>query len=75
MHASETRSCRQICTASLYIYMYINCMHVPWLEKLELCNVLIAGRSNQKHIYIYIYIVYISVFYVAFRAPIVLLRA
>jgi len=59
----------------IYIYMYINCMHVPWLEKLELCNVLIAGRSNQKHIYIYIYIVYISVFYVAFRAPIVLLRA
>ena len=31
MHASETRSCRQIYTASIYIYMhvYINCLHVP----------------------------------------------
>ena len=26
--------------------MYINFMHLPWLEKLELCNVFIAKRSN-----------------------------
>ena len=32
----------------MYLYMYINCicMHVPWLEELELCNVLIAKHSN-----------------------------
>ena len=35
MHASETRSCRQIYTASIYIYIYIyiyvyiNCLYVP----------------------------------------------
>ena len=32
MHASEIRSCRQIYTASIYIYICISivCMHVPY---------------------------------------------
>ena len=35
MHASETRSCRQIYTASIYIYMYISivCMYHAWARE------------------------------------------
>ena len=44
MHASEIRSCRQIYTASIYIYiyMYINCLHVPCM-------------GSRSYIAIYIY--------------------